>query len=297
MKKTKIICDSTCDLLNVRNINEKNFLDLLVKRDVDFVALSVVINGIPYQDAKDITVEGLFQTIKETKGKPSTTAVSPGMFLEIFNKYLQEGYEVLYISISSEISGTYNSSLLAREALDDLKSMVHIVDGRNLSTGTGLLVLKACDLRDLGYSAQAIKEQIDQIKNNVRCQFGISTLEYLYRGGRASGLTFFVSKFLRIKPILLVKSGHIIAGDKIIGKTEKTILRQFEYFLKDYQNGLVDPEYVFFTHCLAPDLFKYVEELFKKHEIKINHIYETWAGSVISTHCGPGTLGIIYCLK
>jgi DegV family protein with EDD domain len=297
MKKIKIICDSTCDLLNVRNINDKNFVDLLAKRDVDFVSLSVVINGIPYQDAKDISVEGLFQTIKDTKGKPSTTAVSPGIFLEIFNKYIADGYEVLYISISSEISGTYNSSLLAKEQLEDQKDLVHIIDGRNLSTGTGLLVLKACNMRDEGLDINSIVTNIENIKTKVCCQFGISTLEYLYRGGRASGLTFFVSKFLRIKPILLVRNGHIIAGDKIMGKTEKTILRQFEYFIKDYNNGLVDPDYVFFTHCLAPDLFKYVKELFSKQDIKINNIYETWAGSVISTHCGPGTLGIIYCLK
>jgi DegV family protein with EDD domain len=297
MSNTKIICDSTCDLLNTRNINDAKFTDLLASRGVEFLSLSVVINGIPYQDSKDITVDTLFQKIKETKEKPSTTAISPGAFLEVFSKYVQDGYEVLYISISSEISGTYNSSLLAKEQLETGQDKVFIVDGRNLSTGTGMLVLKACDLRDKGVSTEVIKENLEIIKKNVRCQFGISTLEYLHRGGRASGLTFFVSKFLRIKPILLVREGHIIAGDKIIGKTERTIFRQFEYFLKDYNNGVVDEEYVFLTHCLAPDLLEYAVSLFESHNIKVSNLLETYAGSVISTHCGPGTLGIIYLIK
>jgi len=297
MKKVKLICDSTCDLLSGKLYGDENYRNLVTERDVEYATLTVILNGVSYTESKDIGVPELFEKIRATGGKPSTAAVAPGIFVDIFSKYIDEGFDVVCITIGSKISGTFNSATIARDLLGEKAESLFLVDGANLSSGTGMVVLKACEFRDQGLSANEIQQKLIELVPKVKCQFGISTLEYLYRGGRASGLSFFVSKFLRIKPILVVRDGILKAGDKIIGKTEKTIQHQFEMFYKDYTNGLVDTENVFFTHCLAPNLLLYAKSLFDSKGITVKNLFETEAGAVISTHCGPGTLGIIYLLK
>jgi len=295
MRKVQIITDSTCDLINVKEINESNYHNLLNERGVIYLSLSVIINQATYLDSVDITSKELFEIINETNTMPTTSAIAPGVFVKTFKKYIEQDIDVLFISISSQISATYNSAVIASNEFE--AGRVFVVDGKALSSGTGITILKACDLRDEGYSAKEIADSINESKTKIVTQFGIDTLKYLYKGGRASGLTFFVAKFLHIKPILKMVDGKLEAGEKIFGKTIKVFEKQFEDFLTQYKAGLVDDNYLFITHCMADEACEYIKGLIIKNNINIKHIYISTAGAVISAHCGPNTLGILYSLK
>ncbi|MDR2828943.1 MAG: DegV family protein [Acholeplasmatales bacterium] len=297
MRKVQIIADSTSDIKNVKRIiddSNVNYFSLYTKRNVKTLPLGVDIAGIYYADGVDLSVPSMFDKIESSKTMPKTSAISPQKFIDCFKEFIDKDMDIVYISLSSKISSTYNSAVIALESFD--KDRIFVIDSESLSAGIGLSVMKACDLRDNGLSAEEICNYINKYKKGVTAQFGINSLEFLYKGGRASGLTFFISKIVRIKPLLVMKDGSLVIKDKIMGKTKKVIEKQFEYFLEDYKNGKVDTSYIFVTHCYAYDLKDCVKEMFVNANIPLDNVYESLSGCVISSHCGKGTLGILYGL-
>jgi DegV family protein with EDD domain len=164
----------------------------------------------------------------------------------------------------------------------------------NLSSGIALLVLKAKDLRDKGLSALKIKEEIERLVPLVRSQFAISTLDYLHKGGRASGLAKLVGTMLSIKPIIKVVKGSLEVYKKPIGKMSRALDIMLEDFNKEKEN--IDLDYVFITHTLANRQAVYMLDYLKRR-FDIKHLIEGSAGCVISSHCGAGTIGILYIVK
>jgi DegV family protein with EDD domain len=294
MRKVQIIADSTSDLHQSKRIDDNNVVNLFESRGVKVLPLGININDNLYLDGITINVKELFSLIKSTKTMPLTSAINPDTFINSFKEYIDQDMDILFIGLGSSISTTCNSAVLAGKEYES--GRVYVVDGESLSTGTGIQVLRACDLRDQGLSASEIKDVLEKEKALVVTQFGINSLEFLYKGGRASGLAFYAARFLHIKPLLVMESNKLEAKEKIIGTTEKVCKRQFDKFFQEYSKGNVDKKYCFITHCLADTEVEYVKGLFKSNNIEIENIYITDAGCTISSHCGEHTLGILYSL-
>lgn len=282
MAKFKLITDSTCDLSD----------GLIRKHDIDVVPLYVNFGEDSFRDGVDLTVPQMYAQVKERGMLPKTAAASPADFIAVFEKYLKLGLDILFIGIGSMFSATFQSATLAKAELGS--DRIRLVDGANLSSGTGLLVLKAASFREQGDPVDVVVEKIRAIIPNVRTQFVINTMEYLYKGGRCSALAALMGTILKIKPIIKVKDGSMHVGKKPHGRIQAGIdvLVDEVLELKDR----LDPEYMMITHSLAHESAEYIKTRLKD-VLPVENVIETDAGCVISSHCGEGCIGILYILK
>ena len=258
------------------------------KYGIGVIPLNVILDGECYLDGETVTPDDIFRTYNEKKILPKTAARSPEDFKEFFGKYTANGDEVVHINISSQISATHANALSAAKEMDG----VYVIDSLSLSSGTGLLVLYACELAAKGFGAKEIYEKTKARVPFVQASFAVDTMEYLHKGGRCSGLARFAATVLKIKPSLQLIDGKIEVGKKYMGSFDKSILKYVEETLSKYNT----PDYtrIFITHSSArPETVELVREKVKSlapfAEIKI-----TVASSTITSHCGRGTLGILY---
>lgn len=279
--KIKIISDSTCDLSK----------ELIKKYDIPLVPLFVNFGEESYLDGETLTTVEMYQKVEEKDMLPKTAAASPGSFVEVFEKYLSEGYEVIYIGLGSKFSATFQSAHSAKLLLENEK--IYLIDSGNLSSGSGLLVMKALSFREQGDSAKEIVEKIEALVPKVRSQFVIETLEYLYKGGRLNALSAFMGTMLRLKPIIKVRNGIMEVGKKGRGKLRNGIDLMLEEVIN--QKEEIDLEFCMITHSLSDEAVPYIRE--NINGIPFKNVFETEAGCVISSHCGKGTIGILYILK
>jgi DegV family protein with EDD domain len=274
-----IFTDSTADL-------GKNLAD---QSGIHTIPLYVYIRDHTYADGVDITIEDLYQSVNETGQLPKTSAPTVIDFQQAFSI----AGESIFISLSSSLSATYQNALLAKNTLEQGK--VHIVDSLNLSTGIGLLALKAADLRDQGLAAGEIAQRIEGLKPKVRTSFVIETLDYLYKGGRCSAMQSIMGSLLHIRPVIAVRPDGSLG---VKSKTRGTRQKAFRAMLDDFTENLpqINLERVFVTHSGCVEDAEYLKgELLKIAPIQ--QIYITRAGSVIASHCGPATIGILYLVK
>jgi len=280
----KIISDSTCDLSP----------ELIKENDIEIIPLLVTFNEDTFQDGVDIDAKKIYEEVSKRGVLPKTSAVSALVLEERFKKWVEEGYEVIYTGISSKMSSTFNNAIIAAKEVGEDK--VFVVDSKNLSTGIGLTLLKACRDRDKGLSAKEIVNNMEYNIARVKAQFAIETMEYLHKGGRCSGIARFAATLLRIKPIIFVRDGSMSVGKKPLGKIKVSLDAMLKMLEEDKNNNNVDPEFIFVTDAIAPESREYlipkVKELFPE-----SNVYSTIAGGVIASHCGPGTIGILYICK
>lgn len=278
----KIYTDSTCDLTK----------ELLNKYDISILPLYVTFDNDVYKDGIEITSSQLYKKVDELKKLPKTSAASVGDYMEIFSKELEQGNDVVFIAISSGFSSTYNNGLIAIDTLET--DRVVMVDSKNLSSGNGLVVLKAAKLRDEGKNIHQIKEELDnKIIPNVRSKFVVDSLEYLHKGGRCSGASRLFGTLLQLKPVIEVKDGKMEVAAKTRGKT-----KGLNFMLEDIISNKekVDLEHIMITHTYADEDEKYLREKLAQ-EFPNANIDTTTAGCVISSHCGKGTIGILYIIN
>lgn len=197
-----------------------------------------------------------------------------------------------YTGISSKMSSSCNNASLASQEFPE--GRIKVYDSYNLSTGIGLQVIRAVELRDQGKTLDEIYDNLMSIRGKVVSQFIIETLDYLFKGGRCSALSYFFGKHLSIKPIIGVKDGSMYVKRKVIGKTIKGLDTLFNIFMNDLPN--IELGTVMITSSIAPESEKYLYDKMSK-VIDPSHIMVTHAGCVISSHCGRGTIGILYILK
>ena len=205
--------------------------------------------------------------------------------------HLKEGYDIFYTGIGAKLSTTYNSALLAKEELNT--DRIEISDGANLSTGTGLLLLKASKLAKEGKSVKEIKEEIDKLVPNVRSKFAVESLEYLHKGGRCSGLARFLGTMARLKPVIKVENGTLGVMAYPIGK-KKALNVMVDDIVANKDNIHLDC--VMITHTCASEDAEYLRKALSE-KLPEAHLETTDAGCVISSHCGKGTIGILYIMK
>ena len=279
MRQVKIMTDSTADLP----------FSLIEQCGIERVPLHIILGDEAYPDDQNLTSADLFRFADETGTLPKSAAVNEFQFTEVFTKWLDEGYDIFFTGISSKLSATMQSAQAAAEQFD--KSRISIVDSLSLSTGVGLQVLEAWDMAQAGASLEEIAAHNERIREKVQASFVVDTLKYLYMGGRCSRLQSIVGSRLKIKPMLELIGGEIVPGPKFRGNNyiDKYCAQVLE------KADEIDPKRVFVTHCMAPgaqDVKKMLEEKYGFENVMV-----TDASPTISTHCGPGTLGILFLYK
>lgn len=279
--KVVITSDSSCDLA----------ADQIEENNIRTLPLYINLNGDEYRDGVNITPEKIFNFVKQNKKLPKTSAVSESDYKEFFSSILKEDDEnvIVHIGLSSGLSSSYSNAVNVSKPLD---GRVFVVDGKNLSSGTGLLVLFAARLAKEGVSAEEIVKRVEERVNFVQASFIIQEVEYLYRGGRCSALAMLGANLLRIKPRIQVVDGIMKLYGKPRGKIVPVLKQYVDDVLKEFSNP--DPTICFVTHSsiepeIAEEIKKYVESKNIFKEVKV-----TVASSTITSHCGKGTLGILY---
>lgn len=277
----KIIADSTCDLSK----------ELIEKYDITILPLHILLGEQEYRDGVDITPEEIFAWSDKNKTTPKTSAPSLVEAMECLKQYVDEGREVICFSISGSMSTSGNVMRLAAEELE-AGNLVTVIDSANLSTGIGHLVVEAAIMAGQGKNAKTIAKEIEELKPRVRASFVVDTLTYLYRGGRCNAVAAMVGGALKLHPKIVVENGAMDATKKYRGKLDHVILS----YTKDMEEGLktAKRDRVFITHSgcdreTVDKVREYLEGL--QH---FEEIIETRAGGVISSHCGPGTLGVLF---
>lgn len=283
--KVLILTDSTVDLPQ----------HLIESRDIKVIPLYIHLGEKELLDGIDITADEMFEWINANGVLPQTATVSPFNFEEFLRPYINDGYDVFYSGIGGLLSGTSRNFLLAAEEFP--KERIYYLDSGNLSSGIAIIILKACDLRDKGYSAKEIYEELKDLPPRVHSQFVIRTLDYMRKGGRATGFQALMGAALKIRPVLRVRDGKLFLYKKAMGKMSRGMDIQIDDFLAEYDKGNIVDDYLFITHAQNPKMYEYTMKRLKKHGVKIKNIYEGQAGCVISSHCGPGTIGILYEVK
>ncbi len=270
-----ILTDSCADLSQ----------DLISSYNLRVIPLHVLINNNDYLDG-ELSIQNLFDNVTKTGQLPKTAAPS---ILE-FENFFDVNDELLYIGLSSKLSATLHNATLALEQLDN--SSIHLVDSLNLSTGIGLLAIRAAELLDQGVSVIDVAQKIIALRSKVRTAFVIDTMEYLHKGGRCTGMQAIVGTMLKIRPIIHVQSdGTLAVLDKVRGSRKKALNVLLDKFKADLPT--IDLTRVFVTHSGCVDDAEYlVRELNQIADIK--NIHTTVAGATIASHCGPNTIGILY---
>lgn len=281
MAKIKIVTDTTADLTK----------ELYEKLDCEVLPLHVTINEKTYQDTVEITTPELYQIMDETKQLPKTSAINPDVFLETFKKVKDEGYDgVIVTGIGSNMSSTMQSAKIAADQMEDFP--IRLVDSLSLSSGTGLLILNGRQYLEQGHSLDETADYMNSLVPKVRAQFIVESLDIIYRGGRISGAKYLFGKMLKAHPFIQMNEAKLVVADTPKGKIHRALDKQFDVFLADLEAG-IDKSKVFITHSVAPDYVDYYLEKLKEY-IPSENIIVTEAGAVISSHCGPGTIGILY---
>ncbi len=282
MGKIYITADSSVDLTN----------EILNKYEIQTRPFIVTIGGTSYEDGITINPQKLYEEVKKTNSLPKTAAINVAAYEEFFKNLVADGSEVIHFNISSGFSSSYQNAAIAAEDIEG----VYPIDSLNLSTGTALLALKACELVKEGKTAKEIVDIINGLRDKVEASFVVDTLDYLYKGGRCSALSALGANLLKLRPCIEVKDGKMGVGKKYRGKIEDC----FYSYVKDRLDGRddLDLSRIFITNSgnVSDETVNEIEKLILERA-PFAEVLKTTAGCTISSHCGPGTLGILFIRK
>lgn len=279
----RIITDSACDLT----------LDEAKKLGIEVVPLKTFFGEEEYRDGIDLDHDGFFQKLIETDVFPTTSQVSPYEYEEIFKKAVADGDEVLCITISSKLSGCYQSAWIASK---EFEGKVFIVDSENACIGQRILVEYACKLRDENHSIQKIAEILDKKKKDIRLLALIDTLEYLKKGGRISAMTAIAGNLLSIKPVIAIMHGEVV----VVGKARGSKAGNNKLTELINQEGNIDFD---MPICLAYSglsdilLKKYMQDFSYMYKDKRDALPVSSIGCAIGTHIGPGGIAVAFFVE
>lgn len=276
-----ITSDSTSDLTPA----------LRERYNIKTIPLGVNLGDKTYFDGVDITPDDIYEYHKKTGELPKTTAANVGDCIDFFKPFADEGKTVIHFAISSEMSSTYNNACLAASEFEN----IYVIDSRNLSTGSGLLVVAAAEMVASGIEAKEIVDKINQLIPCVDASFVIDSLEYLHKGGRCSAVAMLGANLLKLKPCIEVKNGKMDVGKKYRGKYSEVLKQYVAERLSDASN--IDLDRVFVTHagCDSDIVDQIVAQV--KQAAPFKEVFLARAGCTISSHCGANTLGILFIRK
>lgn len=277
----KITSDSTCDLSK----------ELLERYDITLMPLTVIKDGKPYTDYVDIMPADIFEHVANGGDLCSTTAVNVGEYTEFFEKLSGQYDGVLHINLGSGFSSCHQNALLAAEDFDN----VRVVDSQNLSTGQGLVVLKACELAKECESIEDLRQKVQAFTSHVEASFLLDQLKYMVKGGRCSSAAALGANLLNLKPCIEVKDGKMSVVKKYRGNYAKSLASYVKDRLSNRDD--LDKGTLFVTRTPVTDeCLEAVKNAVEEYG-DFENIYWTEAGCTISCHCGPGTLGVLFVRK
>ncbi|WP_294342699.1 DegV family protein [uncultured Clostridium sp.] len=280
MDKIKIITDSTCDLPQ----------SIIEKFDIEVIPLLVTINGETYKDREELVFSEMMEKIKASGELPITTQINPQRFYEYYKKYIDEGYKIVSVHISSKMSGTAQSALIAKDMLET--DDIEVVDSQNVTSGLGILVLEAQNLKEKGYGYREIANELRNITDNVKSALLFTSLDNLIKGGRLSKTAGAIGNLLGIKLILDVSNGMMNVREKIRG-TKKGVKSIISYI--DEKGVREDSKLIFLTAGLEDTEVK--ETIISAlKERNIDYI-EAEVGCVVGVHSGTNACGFFFLEK
>lgn len=279
--KIKITADSTCDLSR----------ELIEKHQIEIVPLSVTSGTMVYKDGIDIQSSDIFERVKAGNPIPRTAAVNAAEYREVFERMLKTHDAVIHVNLSSHLSVSHQNACTAAKGLP-----VYCVDSLNLSTGSGHLVLEACEMVQQGQmTPDAIADALRLIAGKVESSFVLDTLSYLHKGGRCTAVAALGANMLKLRPCIEVQDGKMSVGKKYRGSYDRCIRQYVQERLEgrtDIRNHRI---FLTHSHC-SPETIALVKNCICEFG-QFEEIIETVAGCTISCHCGPGTLGILFVRK
>lgn len=281
-KPVFITADSTSDLSP----------ELAERFNIKIAPLHVTLGDETYLDGVEFTPEMIYERYDRDKTLPRTAAVSPQEFNAFFGPLVEQGYEVVFLAISSELSGTYQNAVIAAQELPG----IYPVDTRKLTTGICEMLIVACGMRDEGKDAAAIAQAMQDMIPRVNVSFVIDTLEYMWKGGRCTGVTAFGANLLKLKPCIEMRDGKL----EVCKKYRGNIFKVYEKYIEERLAGKdVDPNFIFITTSLdlAPEVRDTLEALVRRLVPELKELVFGRVGCTVTSHCGPGTLGLLFLEK
>lgn len=277
-KPVVITADSTCDLST----------DLRERYDIHVIPLTITLGDDTFLDGQGFTPLDMYARYRKDGTLPKTSAVGVQEFIDFFSQFTEQGFNVVHLDISAELSNSYNAACMAAAELGG----VYVVDSRMLSTGVGLLAIEGAECRDRGMPAKEIAQHLRALTDKVQTSFVLDTLEFMWKGGRCSGVAALGANLLHLKLGLEMKDGKLGVYKKYRGNINSV----YKQYIKERLEGRkVRPEHVFITESGEVD-DSVLEEIYAlvRETIPVKEIHHTVAGCTISTHCGPKTLGILF---
>lgn len=273
--KVKLIADSLCDIPK----------DIKEKYNIEIIPLTIIFDNKEYKDGVDLTNDEFYKKLKESKILPKTSQITPVEFNEVFKRYLNDYDKIIYISGSSNVTGTYKSALISKEMLKTDK--IEVFDSKQLSFGYGFILFEIAKIIE-NQNIEDIRKKIAQLVDKVECIFSVETLEYLKKGGRLSSTKAAIGTILNIKPILKIEDGKVKQIDQARG-SKKSIDKLIDIMLEDKPQ--IDNIALFSGDAKQKELL-----LEEKLLLKINpkNIIKGTVGATIGTHSGPGIVALMY---
>ena len=278
-KPVMITADSTVDLSP----------ELRERYDIRIIPLMITLGEDHFMDdGISFTPLDMYRRYHQDGLLPKTSAPGVQEFLDFFGPLVQQGYEIVHLDISAELSNTFNAARLAASELEG----VCVVDSRMLSTGVGLLAIEGAECRDRGMSAAEIAEHLEGLTGKVSTSFVLDTLEFMWKGGRCTGVAALGANLLKLKPGLEMKDGKLGVYKKDRGNIDKG----YEQYVRERLDGKkVRPGHIFITESgeIAPEVVERMCALARELS-GCREVHHTMAGCTVSTHCGPKTLGVLF---
>ena len=277
-KPVIISADSTADLSR----------ELIERFQIKILPLTIILGEETFLDGQGFTPLEMYARFRKDGTLPQTAAPGMNELYDFFKSFTDQGFEVVHLDISSELSSTFSTACLAAERLPG----VYPVDSRMLSTGVGLLALEGADCRDKGMAAREIAEHLESLTEKVSTSFVLDTLAFMWKGGRCSGVTALGANLLKLKPALRMQEGKLEVFKKYRGKIENV----YKQYVSELLEGKkIRPGHIFITDSgeveqeVIDELTEMVRSLSGCREV-----HHTLAGCTVSTHCGPKTLGVLF---
>ena len=279
--KIRISADSTCDLTP----------DYVRTHNIAIIPLTVSMGGRDYTDGADIVPDDIFRHVDGGGDLPKTAAVNTETYRHKFEELLKDADAVIHFNLSADFSSSYENALRAAEGLP-----VYCVDSRNLSSGIALLLSEAVDLIEGGEGdPKAVLEHVNGLIDKVDASFIIDRLDFLYKGGRCSMVVMLGANLLKLRPCIEVTGGKMVVGKKFRGTYERCLKQYVDDRLRN--PDAVDPKRIFITHTgVTPEQAALVRSLLLER-LPFEEIIECRAGCSITSHCGQGTLGVLFIRK
>ena len=280
-KPVVITADSTCDLSQ----------ELRDRYQIHIIPLTILLGDESYPDGVDFSIEDIYARYHKDGTLPKTSAPSIQQFIDFFTPFLEAGYEIVHLDISSELSVSFNNARLAAAELEG----VYPVDSRMLSSGVALLCMEGADCRDRGMSAAEIAAYLTDLTDKVDTSFVLNNLEFIWKGGRCSGVAALGANLLQLKPGLEMKDGKLVVYKKYRGGIQAVYKQYVKERLADKE---IRPTHVFVTDSgevpqeTLDELAAMVRETVPGAEV---HLAK--AGCTVAAHCGPKTLGVLFIRK